>query len=145
MKIRRSIMAAAAAVVLSGTGALVVPAVASAHSATTTLKFTAVQKHEISWLPINSTAVQETDVNAKVRPSGSTSCIITAQTCCSVTGNMTFTLRGGLLYGSYATNGSPTFSGTVTGETGTFQGATGTINGTTNAAGTRTQYTITYS
>jgi len=35
MRIRRSITAAAAAVVLSGTGALVLPAVASAHSAVT--------------------------------------------------------------------------------------------------------------
>ncbi len=42
MKFRRSIAATGAAVVLGGTGALVLPAIASAHSATTTLKFTAV-------------------------------------------------------------------------------------------------------
>ena len=43
MKIRTSIIAAGAAVVLGTTGAFVLPAVASAHNATTTLKFTAVQ------------------------------------------------------------------------------------------------------
>jgi len=70
MKVRLSIMAAAAAVVLGGTGALVVPAVASAHSATTTLKFTAVAKHEISWIAINSSALQETDINSRGRTIG---------------------------------------------------------------------------
>ena len=43
MKVRRSIAAAGAAVVLGTTGALPLPAVASASSATHTLKFTAVQ------------------------------------------------------------------------------------------------------
>ena len=44
MKLRTSLAAAGAAVVLGTTGALVLPAVASAHSGTTTLKFTSVQK-----------------------------------------------------------------------------------------------------
>ena len=44
MKLRTSLAAAGAAVVLGTTGALVLPAVASAHSGTHTLKFTAVQK-----------------------------------------------------------------------------------------------------
>ena len=145
MKIRRSITAAAAAVVLGGTAALVLPAVASAHSATTTLKFTAVEKHELSWLPINSAALQETDVNSKGGTIGFDVLYFTNQNCCTTTGNVTFALSGGLLYGSFATNGSPTFSGTVTGGTGAFQGVTGTINGTTNGTLTRMKLTITYS
>ena len=144
MKIRRSITVAAAAVVLGSTASLVLPAVASANSATTTLKFTAVDKHEISWSPFNSSALQESDVNNKGATIGFDVLYFTAQTCCSVSGNMTFALRGGFLYGSFATNGSPTFSGTVTGGTGVFQGVTGSINGTTNGTLTRMKLTITY-
>ena len=53
MKIRTSIIAAAAAVALGTTGALVFPAVASAHSASTTLKFIAVQKATVSFTKTN--------------------------------------------------------------------------------------------
>jgi hypothetical protein len=71
MKVRRSIVAAGAAVVLGGTGAALLPAVASASSATHTLKFTAVQKGMVSFTKTTG-ANQETDVNAAGRPSGST-------------------------------------------------------------------------
>ena len=63
MKIRRSIAAAGATVVLSATGALALPAVASAHNASTTLKFTAVTNKSHSFartIFIN----QETDVSS---------------------------------------------------------------------------------
>jgi hypothetical protein len=72
MNIRRSIVAATAAVVLGGTAALVLPAVASAHSATSTLKFTATEHKNISWLPINSVIYHETTPTARAGPSGST-------------------------------------------------------------------------
>ena len=63
MKLRTSLAAAGAAVVLGTTGALVLPAVASANSATHTLKFTAVQKATVSFTKTTG-ANQETDVNA---------------------------------------------------------------------------------
>jgi hypothetical protein len=145
MKIRRSIMAATAAVVLGGTAALVVPAVASAHSATTTLKFTAMEHKDVSWLPINSFIYHENDINSRGNTIGFDDIYFTNQNCCIVTANVAFALRGGLLYGSFETNGGPTFTGTVTGGTGTFDGATGTIQGTANDNLTKIQFTITYS
>ncbi len=71
MKVRTSIIAVGAAVVLGTTGALVLPAVASAHSASTTLKFISVQKASVNF---GKTAFgqQDTDVNAAGRQSGST-------------------------------------------------------------------------
>ena len=70
MKVRTSIIAAGAAVVLGTTGALVVPTVASAHSAAPTLKFISVQKATL--LFTKTRAPQDTDVDARARPSAST-------------------------------------------------------------------------
>ena len=63
MKVRTSLAAAGAAVVLGTTGALVVPAAASAHSGTHTLKFIAVQKATASFTKVTA-GIQETDLNA---------------------------------------------------------------------------------
>jgi hypothetical protein len=148
MKIRRSITAAAAAAVLGGTAALVLPAVASAHSATTTLKFTATEHKTISWLPINSFIFHETDTNSRGRTIGFDDIYFTNQTCCSVTADVTFALRGGLLYGTFDASGDPTLSitnGKVTGGTGAFNGVTGTITGAPTDTLTKIQFTITYS
>ncbi len=62
MKIRTSLAAAGAAVVLSTTGALMLPAVASAHSGTHTLKFIAVQKATVNFTTATQ-GVQETDTS----------------------------------------------------------------------------------
>ena len=145
MKLRRYIAAAAATVVLGGTAAVVLPTVASAHSTTTTLTFTATEHKVISWLPINSYIYHENDTNSRGRTIGFDDIYFTAQNCCTATADVAFALRGGLLYGSFATNGSPTFSGTVTGGTGAFAGVTGTIQGTGNGTFTKIQFTITYS
>jgi len=146
MKIRRSILAAAAAVVLGGTGAVVLPAVASAHSATTTLKFTATEHKVVSWLLINSFIYHDTITNSRGRGIGFADIYFVNQNCCTVTADVAFALRGGLLHGSFATNGGPQFSGTVTGGTGTFDGVTGTIQGTAvNNNLTKIRFTITYS
>ena len=63
MKVRRSIVAAGAAAVLGTTGALALPAMASANSATHTLKFISVQKASVGFTR-STGANQDTDVNA---------------------------------------------------------------------------------
>jgi hypothetical protein len=69
MKVRTSIIAAGAAVVLGTTGALVLPAVASAHSTTTTLKFISVEKASAGFSK-TAGGQQDTDVNAKGKTAG---------------------------------------------------------------------------
>ena len=63
MKLRTSLAAAGAAVVLGTTGAFVLPAVASAHSTTHTLKFTAVQTATVGFTRATG-GIQDTDVSA---------------------------------------------------------------------------------
>ncbi len=148
MKIRRSIIAAAAAVVLGGTGTLALPAVAGAHSATTTLKFTAAASKSISWLSINSFAFKETDRDITGAVIGFDVVYFTNESCCSVSANVTFALKGGLLYGMFDASGDPTLSitnGKVTGGTGAFTGVTGTITGAPTDTLTKIKFTITYS
>jgi hypothetical protein len=145
MKIRTSIIAAGAAVVLGTTGALVLPAVASAHSATTTLKFTAVQKATVMF----STAaqgIQDTDVNATGKTIGFDMLYVTATSPSSGAANVTVDTKGGFLYGTFTINfktGVVT-NGKVTGGTGAFAGATGTIMVKT-VSSTKHAVTITYS
>ena len=144
MRIRRSITAAAAAVVLSGTGALVPPAVASAHSAVHTLKFTAVTNKSTNFTS-NSGGSQETDVTSAGKTIGFDVVYfkITGKNSAAV--NAAFDLKGGLLYATAATtNGGKTFTGKVTGGTGAFKGATGTIAAKT-ISGKKTAITIIYS
>ena len=144
MKIRRSITATAAAVVLGGTGALVLPAVANAHNASTTLKFTATEIKDVSFTT-NSYGYQETDTDSTGATIGFDDVYFTNQTCCSASANVAFDINGGLLYGRFATNGGTTFSGKVTGGSGAFKGVTGTITGTTNGTNTKMKFTIVYS
>ena len=63
MKVRTSIIAAGAAVVLGTTGTLLVPAMASAHSTTTTLKFISVTKRSVGFTKTTG-GQQDSDVNA---------------------------------------------------------------------------------
>ena len=117
MKVHRSIAAAGAAVVLAVTAALVLPAAASAHSATHTLKFTVVTN---KFVPLTKTtyAAQETDVNSTSKRVGFDEGTIT------FTGNtgkaaVAFVRADGFLYGTFTTtNGGKTLTGTVTGEPG---------------------------
>ena len=147
MKIRTSIIAAGAAVVLGTTGALVLPAVASAHSASTTLKFTAVQKATVR-LSKTTQGSQETDLNAAGKTIGFDMIYltITSQTAGTATANITVDITGGFLYGTASVNlktGVIT-NGKVTGGTCAFKGATGTIKVKT-ISGTKHAVTITYS
>jgi hypothetical protein len=144
MRIRRSITAAAAAVALSGTGALVLPAVASAHSASTTLKLTAVT---VKSHPFTKTTngLQETDLNSAGKTIGFDEVFITFTGGNSALANVAFDIKGGLLYGAVTTaNAGKTFKGKVTGGTGTFKGATGTITAKA-ITNNKTAVTIIYS
>jgi hypothetical protein len=145
MKIRTSLAAAGAAVVLGTTGALVLPAVASAHSGTHTLKFTAVQKATVSFTKTTG-ANQETDVNAAGKTVGFDMIYFAATSATSGAVNITVDASGGFLYGTATVSvktGAVT-NGKVTGGTGSFAGATGTIKAKA-ISGTKHAVTITYS
>ena len=144
MKLRTSLATAGVAALL-GTGALALPAVASASSATHTLKFTAVTNKQIMFNQ-TSGGSQETDVNAAGKTIGFDVLYFAAVSATSANINVTFDTTGGLLYGtanvSIKTN--KVTNGKVTGGTGAFAGATGTI--TAKSAGkNREAITITYS
>lgn len=145
MKLRRSIIAASAAVALGTTGALVLPAVASAHSASTTLKFISVKKASVKF----STTVfgqQDTDVSATGKTVGFDMLHLTAISATTANVNITGDLSGGFLYGTGTINlKTGAFSnGKVTGGTGAFAGATGTITAKTLSS-TKTAVTVVYS
>ncbi len=145
MKIRTSIAAAGAAVVLGGAGGLVLPAVASAHTATHTLKVTAVLSSQAVFSK-NIGGRAENDLNSagKVIRFDVVYVVVNPQTG-TASGNVTLDTNGGLLYGTLKFTSSPMTHGTVTGGTGAFQGATGTILGKSlNKSGTCTAVTITY-
>jgi hypothetical protein len=128
-------------------GALALPAAASAHSTTHTLKFISVTQKSIK-LTKTSGAQQDTDVNATGKTVGFDMLYFAATS--ATTGNLNATIdtAGGFLYGTLTVNfktGAVT-DGKVTGGTGAFAGATGTIKTKNlNPAGTRTAITITYS
>ena len=144
MKIRRSIIAAGAAVLLGGTGALAIPAVASAHSATHTLKFTSVTVNSVQFTRA-SRALQDTDVNSKGKIIGFDDVNLTFTSMTSGTAAVAIDVNGGFLYGTVTTTDSgKTFHGKVTGGTGAFTAATGSITGKAITS-SKTAVTITYS
>jgi hypothetical protein len=142
MKIRTSIAATGAAVVLAGTGAVLLPAVASAHSTTHTLKFTAVMLKSTAFSP-TAFGQTEKDVNSAGKIIGFD--VVNVQvdpTTHKPSGGVTLSTSGGFLYGTLKITNNPVKHGTVTGGTGIFKGATGTITG--NQSGNQTAVTITY-
>jgi hypothetical protein len=145
MKVRTSMIAAGAAVVLGTTGALVLPAVASAHSASTTLKFVSVEKASV-FFGKTALAQQDTDVNAKGKTIGFDELYVAVVSATTGNVNITGDISGGFLYGTGTINlktGAFT-NGKVTGGTGAFKGATGTIKAKAISK-TKTAVTITYS
>jgi len=143
MKIRTSIAAAGAAAVLAGAGAVMLPAVASAHSTTHTLKFTAVTTGQTKFSQ-TSFGQAEKDVNSagKVIGYDVINVKFNPQTN-TATGGVALSTNGGILYGTLKLSNGPATTGTVTGGTGTFKGATGTISGK-SLSKTRTAVTVTY-
>jgi hypothetical protein len=144
MKLRTSIVAAGAAAVLGVTGALVLPAVASAHSSTHTLKFTAVQKASVSFGK-TAEGIQDTDVNKAGKTVGFDELYLAFTSSTTAAVNVTVDTNGGLLYGTFDISKSGAITnGKVTGGTGSFAGATGTIKVKTISS-TKHAVTITYS
>jgi hypothetical protein len=142
MKIRTSIAAAGAAVVLGGAAALALPAVASAHPVTHTLKFTAVHVNSVPFTSTNFGA-QDTDANSTGKTIGFDELNVTFKGP-SGRGDVALDIKGGFLYGTIATtNAGKTFSGKVTGGTGPYKEATGTITAKATSS-TKTAVTITY-
>jgi hypothetical protein len=146
MTIRTSIAAAGAAVALAGAGAILLPAVASAHSTTHTLKFISVQGKSVGFGKAAG-ANQDTDVNAAGKTVGFDMIYFKATSRTAGAVNVTVDTNGGFLYGTGTITNNGVFSnGKVTGGTGSFAGATGTIQAKNlNKNGTRTAITITYS
>jgi hypothetical protein len=145
MKIRTIIAAAAAAVAVGTAGTLVVPATASAHSATHTLKFVSVLKKLVIYTK-TTVAEQDTDVTRAGKTIGFDE-LYAAQTGKTTgKGQVAYAENGGLLYGTLIlTHNGAQGHGTVTGGTGTFKGATGTIAfKPANKSGTHAAVTITY-
>ena len=145
MKLRTSLAAAAAAVVLGSTGALVLPAVASAHSVTHTLKFTAVQKGTAGFTRATG-GIQDTDVNTAGKTIGFDMLYFAATSPSNVAVNLTVDTKGGFLYGTFTFHPKTgvVTNGKVTGGTGAFARATGTIKVKTISS-TKHVITITYS
>lgn len=145
MKLRASLAAAGAAVVLGTTGALVLPAVASAHGTTHTLKFVSVQKDTVGFTRATG-GFQGTEFNVAGKKVGFDMLYFAATSPSTVAVNFTVDTKGGFLYCTFTFNprtGVVT-SGKVTGGTGAFAGATGTIKVKTISR-TRHAITITYS
>jgi hypothetical protein len=144
MKIRTSLMTVAAAAVLVTTGALALPAVASAHDAAHTLKFTAVTVKTVM-LSKTTLGVQQTDVNSAGKAIGFDVVYYKATGQATATENAALDTTGGLLYATFTTtNSGTTSSGKVTGGTGAFKDATGTITAK-KISSTKTAVQIVYS
>ena len=145
MKVRTTIGAAGVAVVLGTTGALVLPAAASAHSATHTLKFISVLKKLVIYTK-KTVAEQDTDVSSAGKAIGFDELYATQTGKTTGKGQIAYAENGGLLYGTLIlTHNGARGHGTVTGGTGVFRGATGTITfKPANKSGTRAAVTITY-
>lgn len=149
MKIRRSVAAVGAAVIVgagASAGALVIPAVASAHTTTHTLKFISVTKKSKMFTKTTG-GQQDTDVNAKGKIIGFDMLYFRITSPHGSAVNVTLDTKGGFLYGTLNVNfntGKIT-NGKVTGGTGKFKGASGTIRAKNlNSAGTRTAVTVIY-
>jgi hypothetical protein len=145
MKIRTCI-AAVGATALVGTGAFVIPALASASSTTHTLKFISVSGKSAMFTKATGGS-QDVDVNAKNKIIGFDEIYFAATSATSANVNVTLDTAGGMLYGTFKLNfktGAIT-NGKVTGGTGAFKGAKGTIAAKSlNAKGTRTAVTVKY-
>jgi hypothetical protein len=144
MKIRKSMVAAAAAVALGGAGAVVIPTVASAQSASHTLTFVSVTKKSIMFTKTSGGA-QDTDVNAKGKTVGFDMLYFTATSSTTGSGDATVDTTGGFLYATFTVNlkTGAVSNGKVTGGTGAFTGATGTLMAKAISK-TKTAVTITY-
>ena len=148
MKLRTSLGAAGAAAALSVTGAVLLPAMASAHSSTHTLQFVSVpNRFKVSFTRATK-GIQETDFNRAGTPIGFDLLYLAHISAGRAAANVAVDTPGGFLYGTFTLNlntGAVT-NGEVTGGTGAFTGATGTIKAkAVKHAPTKHVVTISYS
>jgi hypothetical protein len=144
MKIRRSIAAAGTAAIL-GAGAFLLPAAASVHSVTHTLRFTAVSQQPTDFSKTAS-GQAGTDFSEAGKVIGFDVLYFAFNPVTHTpSGGVTLDTNGGFLYGTLTPTKGPVTHGVVTGGTGRFKGVTGTITGRSlNKAGTWSAVTITY-
>ena len=116
---------------------------ASVHSASHTLKFTAVTVNSAAFTK-TSFGEQQNAVNSKGKLIGFSVVYITLTGKTSATLYAALDTTGGFLYATLtSTNLGKTSSGTVTGGTGAFKGATGTVTAKTISS-TKTAVAIIY-
>ncbi len=147
-----TLLATAGVAGLLGTGAFLLPAVASTNAPArpacgcrvVTLKFISVTKNARQ-LSASTAAQQDTDVSAAGKFVGFDDLYLVFNTKTGAgSGNFAFDTRGGFIYGTLRV-GSSGATGQVTGGTGRYRDVTGSLAATTlNKAGTRTAVTITY-
>jgi hypothetical protein len=145
MRLHTSIASIGTAAVLATTGAFLLPAAASAHPVTHTLKFTSVQQATANFSKTTGGA-EDKDVNkaGKVIGYDVLRFSFNPKTQTASIGVAVDT-KGGLLYGVLRESRGPVSRGKVTGGTGTFHGVTGTITAKSlNKNGNKTAVTITY-
>jgi hypothetical protein len=138
---------AVATVGLLGTGAFLLPALASPQSATThTLNFTSVQLKSINFSKKHF-GQSDVDVDSANKKIGfdTLNGVFDPKTN-SVTIDVSFDTQGGFMYFHLHSTSSSTFAGKMTGGTGKFKHAHGSLTATNlDESGTRTAVTITYS
>jgi hypothetical protein len=143
MKIRTSIAAAGTAVILGCAGGLALPAAASAHTATHTLKFASMTGKSVGFTR-TAGAQQDTNVNSAGKTIGFDDLYVTFSGKNGAAAGVALDIKGGFLYGKITTtNAGKTWRGKVTGGTGAFTGATGAITAKAIASN-KTAVTITY-
>ena len=143
MKIRTTIAAASTVAALGITGAIVLPAAASAHAVTHTLTFTSVEQAQAKF-SATSMGFEDKAISKADKVIGYDVLNVTADpTTGKVSAWVTVDTAGGFLSGTLKVTSNPVTHGTVTGGTGAFAGATGTITAKSISA-TKTAVTITY-
>jgi len=142
MKIRTFIAAALGAILVAA-GAFLLPAVASAGTATHTLSFLSVEKGSVA-LSKTMLAQQDTDTSkGKVIGYDELYLAITSNT--TANGWVTLDVDGGFIYGTFSVNlktGAIT-NGKVTGGARAFKGITGTFTAK-DVSSTKTAIVLTY-
>jgi len=114
MRLRTSIAAAGAAVALAGAGAILLPAVASAHSTTHTLKFTAISLKGANFSSTDSGQAEQ-DVNSAGKTIGFDVANFAFNPATNTaTGRVALTTKGGFLYGKIKTTNGPKTAVTIT-------------------------------
>jgi hypothetical protein len=148
----RTLIATAGVAGLLGTGAFLLPAVASTNAPArsacgcrvVTLTFTSVTK-DARQLSASTAAQQDTDLNSAGKVIGFDDLyLVFNQKTGAGSGNFAFDTRGGFIFGTLRLSSSGA-TGRITGGTGRYRDVSGSLVARTrNKAGTRTAVTITY-